>query len=156
MSPTRWTKTLLTLLAGLLAVPTFLIAATATPASAARNPGPAPTLCVNDVQRQFNSLKHHPEGLGFHLGAGAFDPTSGRHYQGIVRIPGEGTPHFVTTRNGNVGNFEAPGIDDQPGEINIVELASRDTNGERVRSNRMVANESTQDTPPPAEQLSLF
>jgi hypothetical protein len=143
-------KPVLTLLAALLALPTFLIAGAAT-ASAARNPGLPPTLCVNDVVRQFNSLKHHPEGLGFHLGAGAHDPTSGRHYQGIVRIPGEGPPRFVTAKNGNVGDFELPGQDDQPGEINVVELASRDTNGERVRSNRMIPNESTQSTPPPAE-----
>ncbi len=107
---------------------------------------------MNDVVDQFNSLKHHPEGLGFNLGAGAHDPTSGRHYQGIVRIPGEGPPRFVTSKNGNVGDFEfPPGMDDQPGEVNVVELASRDTNGERVRSNRMVPNESTQSTPPPAE-----
>ena len=144
-------KTVLTLLAALLALPTFLIVGAAAPASAARNPGLHPTMCVNDVVRQFNSLKHHPEGLGFHLGAGAHDPTSGRHYQGIVRIPGEGPPRFVTSKNGNVGDFELPGQDDQPGEINVIELASRDTNGERVRSNRMVANESTQSTPPPAE-----
>ena len=155
MSPRRLTKSVLTMLAALLAVPTFLIAG-ATGASAARDPGLPPTLCVNDVERQFNSLKHHPEGLGFHLGAGAYDPTSGRHYQGIVRIPGEGPPRFVTSRNGNVGDFELPGQDDQPGEINVVELASRDTNGERVRSNRMVPNESTQSTPPSAEDRVIM
>jgi hypothetical protein len=149
-------KTVLTLLAALLALPTFLIVGAGT-ASAARNPGLSPTLCVNDVVDQFNGLKHHPEGLGFHLGAGAHDPTSGRHYQGIVRIPGEGPPRFVTSKNGNVGNFEVPpGMDDQPGEINVVELASRDTNGERVRSNRMVPNESTQSTPPPAEDRVIL
>ena len=149
-------KTVLTLLAALLALPTFLIAGAGT-ASAARNPGLPPTLCVNDVVDQFNGLKHHPEGLGFHLGAGAHDPTSGRHYQGIVRIPGEGPPRFVTSKNGNVGNFEIPpGMDDQPGEINVVELASRDTNGERVRSNRMIPNESTQSTPPPAEDRVIM
>src|SRR5687767_7216589 len=138
-------------LAALLALPALLIAG-AHAAAAARNIGLPPTLCVNDVVDQFNGLKHHPEGLGFNLGAGAHDPTSGRHYQGIVRIPGEGPPRFVTSKNGNVGDFELPpGMDDQPGEVNVVELASRDTNGERVRSNRMVPNESTQSTPPPAE-----
>lgn len=152
----RIRKPVLTLLAALLAVPTFLVAG-AGGASAARNPGLPPTLCVNDVERQFNSLKHHPEGLGFHLGAGAHDPTSGRHYQGIVRIPGEGPPRFITSKNGNVGDFEIPpGMDDQPGEVNVVELASRDTNGERVRSNRMVPNESTQSTPPPAEDRVIL
>jgi hypothetical protein len=148
---TRTRRLVLVLLAGLMAVPTFLIAGAPAASASPHQPGPPPTLCVNDVERQFNSLKGHPEALGFHLGAGAYDPTSGRHYQGIVRIPGQGTPRFLTTRNGNVGPFELPGNDDQPGEVNIVELASRDTNGERVRSNRLVANESTRDTPPPAE-----
>ncbi len=157
MSPTRrFARTIQVFLAALLALPAFLIAG-AHAAAAARNPGLPPTLCVNDVERQFNSIKHHPEGLGFNLGAGAYDPTSGRHYQGIVRIPGEGPPHFVTTRNGNVGNFEIPpGMDDQPGEVNVIELASRDTNGERVRSNRMIPNESTQSTPPPAEDRVIL
>jgi hypothetical protein len=156
MNIKRIKNSVLTVLAALLALPTFLIAG-ATAASAARDPGAPPTLCVNDVVDQFNGLKHHPEGLGFNLGAGAHDPTSGRHYQGIVRIPGEGPPRFVTSKNGNVGNFEVPpGIDDQPGEINVVELGSRDTNGERVRSNRMIPNESTQSTPPPAEDRVIL
>src|SRR4051812_13484246 len=98
----RWIKIVVTL----LALPAFVLVGSDTPAIAARNPGLLPTLCVDDVVRQFNSLKHHPEGLGFHLGAGAQDPTSGRHYQGIVRIPGEGPPRFVTSKNGNVGDFE--------------------------------------------------
>ncbi len=154
----RLVRLIVTLLAALLAAPAALIAAATSPAaaltatvSAAVQPGHAPVECVNDVERQFNGLKHHPEALGFHLGAGAYDPTSGRHYQGIARLPGEGTPRFLTTRNGNVGDFELPGNDDQPGELNVVELASRDTNGERVRSNRLVANTLTEFTEPPAE-----
>ena len=105
---------------------------------------------MNDVHRQFDSLKHHPEALAFHLGAGAGNPSAGRHYQGISRLPGTGTPRFITVRNGNRGPVEVPGPD-EPGELNVVELASRNDSGERVRSNRMVANERTADTPPPAE-----
>ncbi|MDQ4068016.1 MAG: PKD domain-containing protein [Actinomycetota bacterium] len=161
MSPTRSIRTVMTLLAGLLAAPTFLIAGSAGPAAAqappeAPQPGDPPVLCVNDVERQFNSLKHHPEALGFHLGAGAYDPTSGRHYQGINRLPGEGPPRFIASRNGNVGDFELPGNEDQPGEAVIVELGSRDTNGERVRSNRLVANQLTQFTTPPAEDKVIL
>src|SRR4051812_5289500 len=94
-------KTVLTLLAALLSLPTFLIAAAASAGAqtATAQPGHSPTSCVNDVVRQFNGLKHHPEALGFHLGAGADDPTSGRHYQGIARLPGDGTPRFITSRN---------------------------------------------------------
>jgi hypothetical protein len=160
-STAAWIKAVLTMLVGLLAIPTVLVtganaaagaAEAATAASATTvQPGHAPTTCVNDVTRQFNSLKHHPEALGFHLGAGAFDPTSGRHYQGINRLPGAGTPTFITSRNGNPGSFEPPNSEYQPGEVNVVQLASRDTAGERVRSNRLVANRSVQDTTPPPE-----
>jgi hypothetical protein len=145
------------LLVGLLVVPSFVVnragaaSAAEPPAPAAAvQPGHAPVECVNDVERQFNSLNHHPDALGYYLDNGAFDPTSGRHYQGIARLPGEGPARFITSRNGNPGPLE-PTADPQPGEINVVELASRETNGERVRSNRLVANEDTEDTPPPAE-----
>ncbi|HEX2119845.1 MAG TPA: PKD domain-containing protein, partial [Acidimicrobiales bacterium] len=155
MSPThRAARALLTLLAALLAVPTYLVV-TASGASAARDPGPPPTLCVNDVERQFGSLKHHPEALGWYRRNGAYDPTAGRHYQGVSRIPGEGTPRFVTTRNGNPGALE-PLADAEPGEVNIVELASRDTNGERVRSNRLGPRHYTKDTPPPNEDQVIL
>jgi hypothetical protein len=53
---------------------------------------------VNDVERQFNGLKHHPEALGFYRRNGANDPTQGRHYHGIARLPGEGTPRFLTSK----------------------------------------------------------
>jgi hypothetical protein len=142
MPTTRLTRTLLTVLAALLVVPTVLVRGAAAVS--------APVSCLNDVERQFDSLKHHPEALGFHLGAGAFDPTSGRHYQGIVRIPGPGTPTFLTSRNGNPAPQETTG-DSQPGEVNVVRLGSRNESGERVRSNRLQANTHVSETPIPAE-----
>ncbi len=158
-------RAVLVFLAALVALPALALArpaaaaaaaASAPPATPAAAPestvtgGNAPTQCVNDVHRQFDSLKHHPEALAFHLGAGAGNPSAGRHYQGISRLPGTGNPRFITVRNGNRGPVEVPGPD-EPGELNVVELASRNHSGERVRSNRMVANVRTADTPPPTE-----
>ncbi|MDQ3897609.1 MAG: PKD domain-containing protein [Actinomycetota bacterium] len=157
MSPSRLTKTVLTVLAALLALPTYLVAAAVGAGAEPRSvqPGHAPATCVRDVVRQFANLKHHPEGLGFHLANGADDPTPGRHYQGISRLPGPGTPMFVTARSGNAGKLDSE-ADDTPGEVNIVALASRDTNGERVRSNRLEPYTNVQDTlPPPEDQVAV-
>ena len=151
MSPTRLTKTVLTVLAALLAVPTFLIAGAAGAGAGNAAPsGPPQSSCVNDLVRQFTSLKHHPEGLGFHLANGADVPSSGRHYQGMSRLPGPGTPTFLLSRSGNAGKLDDP-AEDQPGEVIIASLASRDTNGERVRSNRLEPYTNVKDTLPPAE-----
>ncbi len=100
--------------------------------------------CAPDVPGQFNALKHHGEALGFFLGAGAVDPTDARHYQGIQRLPGPGLPTFFVSKSGTpflVGN-------DEPASLLTVHLASRDTEGERVRSNKLARGRNTEDTPP--------
>jgi hypothetical protein len=99
----------------------------------------APT-CVQDVPEQFGALKHHPEAIGFHLGAGTPDPTLFDHYQGLLRLPGPGTPTFYVTRSGG----------DSPGDLLSVQFDSRNTSGERMRSNRQRARQTTEVTPPPA------
>lgn len=102
-----------TLLSGLLALPALLLAA-AVPASAELGVGGVPldpTNCVNDVERQITELKHHPEALGFQLGEGAGDPTRGRHYQGVSRIPYEpdtAPPRLVASRNGAPAPARSP------------------------------------------------
>ena len=101
--------------------------------------------CAPDVPGQFNALKHHGEALGFFLGAGALDPDIQRHYQGIQRLPGPGVPTFFVTKNGN----PTVGSDQDPGSLLTVRLASRDVEGERVRSNRLELTRDTENTPPP-------
>jgi len=108
-------------------------------------PGPAlgqewtdPVLPVfaDDVEGQFAALARRPDGLGFSLG-GSPNPRMCKHYQGIVRVNGpDGTPYMLLTRSGNATITCPPGSDDDPGNLLIVKMRSRDKNGERLRSNR--------------------
>ena len=105
---------------------------------------------VDDVVAAFDALTHHGEWLGFHMG----DPISGEyapdtypcptdeHVQGIARSPQTGTPIFYVTRSGNVHD------PDYYGSLMVVEMGTRDTDGERLRSNRLLKDEETRTTPP--------
>ncbi|HKG20978.1 MAG TPA: hypothetical protein VKC34_03700, partial [Blastocatellia bacterium] len=91
---------------------------------------------VRDVIGQFNQLALRPDPLAFNLSPTAPDPKIGKHFQGIVRRHGPGTPYMFLSRSGN-DVLECVGCDDDPGNIFIVRMQSRDTNGERMRSNRL-------------------
>lgn len=121
---------------------------------------------VPDVVSQFESLTIRPDALGFDKGDSP-NPTSCKHYQGIVRLDAaDGTPYFYVTRSGNfpdvpgrdtVSCGELPGSDDDPGNLLVVRMGSRDTFGERLRSNRIRRWTETQDTPPdPADTTVAF
>src|SRR6185503_9907803 len=58
---------------------------------------------VPHVEQQFTALKHHPEAVGWYLpeAAGAPDPSTEDHYQGIARYPGTGTPVLYVTQKDN-------------------------------------------------------
>lgn len=115
-----------------------------------------------DVVGQFQALTEHPEVLGFHRG-GAPDPSACKHNQAVVRVDGpDGTPFFLVTRSGN--DPESPPsefCDDSPGEnglghLTVFRMASRDKNGERLRSNRL-GPDVVDFTPPPEEDAaSIF
>ena len=96
---------------------------------------------VPDVVGQFSLLALRPDPLAFGLG-NAPDPSLGKHYQGIVRRHGPGTPYVFVARSGmevdecKLGFCEGDDGDD-PGNLDIVKLETRDTNGERLRSNRL-------------------
>ncbi len=109
--------------------------------------------CIPNVVGQFNELKHHGEALGFHLGDSP-DPTLGKHYQGIQRLPGEGTPYFAISRNAN-RNIGDPISFNEPGNLVVVRFGSRDTDGERLRSNRLEKGRETKDTIPPADDRAV-
>ena len=91
---------------------------------------------VPDVIGQFNQLALRPDPLGFALSPTAPDPKLGKHFQGIVRRHGPGIPYMFLSRSGNDVE-ECVGCNDDPGNIFVVRMASRDTNGERMRSNRL-------------------
>ncbi|MFC2063340.1 hypothetical protein ACFLS8_05305, partial [Chloroflexota bacterium] len=105
---------------------------------------------IDDVIEAFNALTHHGEWLGFHMG----DPISGEyapntypnptdeHVQGIARSPQTGAPIFYVTRSGNVYD------PDYYGSLMVVEMGTRDTDGERLRSNRLLEGNETRTTPP--------
>jgi hypothetical protein len=98
--------------------------------------------CVPNVVDQFNKLALRPEALGFNLGNSP-EPEQCKHYQGLARRNGAGVPYLFVSRSGNepdgVGGANCTDSDD-PGNLLIVRLGSRDTNGERLRSNRLVRN----------------
>ncbi len=91
---------------------------------------------VPDVVEQFNKLALRPDALAFGLN-GAPDPHIGKHFQGIVRRHGLGTPYMFLSRSGSDVDECFPCTND-PGNIYIVRMQSRDINGERMRSNRLM------------------
>lgn len=111
------------------------------------------TPCAPEVERQFRSLKHHGEALGFHLGAATPDPTFEKHYQGIQRLPGPGTPYFFVSKNGNPTN---PVGTEEEGHLLVVQFGSRDEDGERLRSNRLRRGAETEETPPPSQDEVIW
>lgn len=111
---------------------------------------------VPDVIGQFNDLSVRPDPLGFYRG-GAPDPSLCKHFQGIVRVAAaDGTPYFIVTRSGVVPD---EGIchfgEDDPGNLLVVRLGSRDNDGERLRSNRLKRDTDISDTAPPAEDTTV-
>jgi hypothetical protein len=114
---------------------------------------------VPNVHDQFSALNERAEPLGFHIG-GSPDPSSCKHYQGMVRIDGaDGTPFFLVTRSGNVPSSDPSGglfCDDSDGETDnghliVFRMDSRPRHGERLRSNRLRRGSSFDVTPPPVE-----
>jgi hypothetical protein len=82
---------------------------------------------VPNVETQFNELALRPEPFGFGS-PDSFSPTFlDFHYQGIVRKHGPGTPYLFVTRNR-----------DGAGYLLVVRMGSRGTDGERLRSNRLL------------------
>jgi hypothetical protein len=99
--------------------------------------------CVEDPVDQVHNLRHRPEALGFRIGGWDYDLGGADHVQGIARYnAADGTPYlFITTSR------------DDGAELVIAEMASRDTSGERMRSNRLLWNTDTDDTPAPASDV---
>lgn len=118
----------------------FLLAASA-PVSA-ESPAYPGIYFAADVEQQFRSLARRGDGLAFNIGTlpESVEPSLCKHLQGMARLPGTGTPYLFISRSGNDPGFSCvTGFeDDVPGDLFVVRLGSRDTTGERLRSNRLV------------------
>ena len=125
---------------------------------------PPPTYYANDVVGQFKDLTDRAEAMGFWMGDAPFDPTLCRHWQGVARSSGPGTPYMFVSRSGNlpfdscltwcdVYGLPMPCSDlgHAPGSLAVVRMGSRDTDGERLRSNRLVRNTESADSTPDSQ-----
>ncbi|HEX8031889.1 MAG TPA: PKD domain-containing protein [Vicinamibacterales bacterium] len=101
---------------------------------------------VPDVVAQFDALTERPDAMGFELRGP--DPSQCRHMQAIVRVDApDGTPYLLVSRSGkDTGVVCYTGS--ERANVYIVKMGSRDTNGERLRSNRMRRDMETTNTPP--------
>jgi hypothetical protein len=113
-----------------------------------------------NVVEQFNALSTRPDALGFHIGD-APNPSRCKHWQGIVRYQSaDDTPYFVISHSGNTPSipYHLPdgvscgelnsGDNDEPGNLVVIRMGSRDKHGERIRSNRIRSGQETADSAP--------
>jgi hypothetical protein len=107
-----------------------------TPVPAAAQSAKPEIYFVPDVVGQFNALSLRPEPFGMWVW-GHPDPSNNidKHYQGIARTQGPGIPHMFLAWNGNDSNCIF--CDDEPAQVFVIRMLSRDTTGERLRSNRL-------------------
>jgi len=94
--------------------------------------------CVNNVINSFNRIREYGDILGFHLG-GHPDPTKTDHWQGIQRTMIDGGRYLIVTRK-DINGYSG---------FAVVDMASRDRNGKRYRSNRLGWHADFNDTAPP-------
>ncbi len=109
---------------------------TLTPVRAAAQTPKPDVYFVPNVVEQFRALSLRPEPFGMWVW-GHPDPENNidKHYQGIARTMGPGIPHMFLAWNGNDSNCVF--CDDEPGQLFILRMGSRDVTGERLRSNRL-------------------
>lgn len=111
-----------------------------------------------NVEAQFVNLQYHGEALSWHRAGIADDATAPvspcKHYQGGARDPRPGPAYFYFTRNGNPSPACA-GASTDPGEFVVVKLASRDGDGEALRSNRLRRAEAQENTQPLAADRAV-
>lgn len=107
--------------------------------------------CVQNVIHSINTLRDRGETMGFNWGAD-YPPID--HWQGIQRMPilpndGLGLPYIaVSSSHGGQANPFS--------RFALVEMASRDKDGLRLRSNRLEYGRLTKEVPPNAlDRISL-
>jgi hypothetical protein len=124
---------------------TLLLAAVAGPARRMQAAPRETSENPRDLVAQFRGMDSRPEILGFrskgYSVASGYPTTT--HYQGIVRRPGAGVPYFFVSRSG-MG-------DGDEGNILVVRMGSRRTDGERLRSNRLAKGKKVWETAPDSD-----
>jgi hypothetical protein len=99
-------------------------------------------VCVADVVDSVARLRNHGDILGFHMN-GFPDPSMSRHWEGVQRtMSGDGRYLAISRRIPDEGDDIA---------VAIVEMASRNDLGLRMRSNRLDPLRFFELTPPPLE-----
>ena len=93
--------------------------------------------CADNVVDAMNRLGAHGDTLGFRLND-ASDVSLFHHWQGIQRLGALGGRYLAVSRS----------VEDENALFVVVEMGSRDADGARFRSNRLVPNQETDDTPP--------
>ena len=99
--------------------------------------------CVQNVEAAVDNLTDSGDQLGFYLGAGHPGLRnkvigSDYHWQGIQRLSGANNPFFVVTSNHA-----------DHARLSVVEMASRDASGFRLRSNKLAPNQPDWRNAPP-------
>lgn len=116
-----------------------------------------------DVPAQIRSIAPRADAMGFHIGASP-DPSMCYHYQSLARSNGPGTPYFFVSKSGNHPGgicvtlctgvpLPCTEVGDGPGNLLVVRMGSRNTDGERLRSNRLARNTETEDSVPDASDV---
>lgn len=115
---------------------------------------------VPDIANQFQKLARYGDPIAFDRGVA--DDATGipcKHYQAVARLPGPGTPYFYVLRSRNAGgtfcDVDCLLGDNQSGQLLVVKLGSRDTDGERLRSNQFDVNDLFDDTAPPGDDTCI-
>lgn len=127
----------------LLAVLCVLALGTTSPGLADTPGNEGGLFVVADALTQFDALKHHAEALAMRNpeALGAPDPALLDHYQGLVRHPRPGVPVFyVTQLDRSDGGF-----------LSVFRFGSRNTTGERLRSNVQQIGNDTEEAYPPVD-----
>ncbi len=110
--------------------------------------------CVENVTHSVNTLRDHGETLGFNWGDDYPTITGSgtkRHWQGVQRFApiaatGLVLPYVVVSSSHGRQSF--PFLPEQAAHFAVVEFASRDTDGLRMRSNRLVRGQLTRNVAP--------
>ena len=118
---------------------------------------------IDDVIDAFENLAERGEWLGFHRGPAPdttpkcipipedpFSCETNEHTQGVARSPRTGiSPILYVTRSGNADD------PDRYGSLMVIEFASRGTDGERLRSNRLEKYRQTKHTSPDEQDIVI-
>ncbi|MEU6084401.1 hypothetical protein [Streptomyces sp. NPDC047108] len=110
------------------------------------------TPCVDDVRGSVTEkLRDHGDTMGVHLGGGMPDPEQSDthrndHLQGVQRLPADGGRWLAMSYDDT---------DDGPGGVGFAHLPSRSPaeDGGRLRSNRLGAASSVDQSPPASDQV---